>query len=76
LKEGKRAQRRFEKEKRKKKARKIYKYDGAEKLADHIANCSCSLCRNPRTSCLYKGRDKLTLQERKEIEREEENDYN
>jgi hypothetical protein len=79
MKENKRAQRRREKEKRKKKARAVYKDNDigeAEKLADHLANCSCAMCRNPRRSSLYKGNDKLTLQERKELEKEkeEEND--
>jgi hypothetical protein len=73
LKEGKRAERRFQKEKMKKRARSIYKNNPegmAEKLADHIANCSCPMCRNPRTNKFYKGKERLTLQERKEIEKE------
>lgn len=32
----------------KRRARKIYKYEGAEKLANHIKNCSCLGCCNLR----------------------------
>lgn len=30
--------------------------------------CSCHMCRNPRTSNLYKGKSKLTIQERKALQ--------
>lgn len=39
-----------------------------EKLADHLAACSCQMCRNPRRSTFYTGIDKLTMQERRHIE--------
>ena len=32
----------------KKRARDVYKYPGAEKLANHIKNCSCHGCCNLR----------------------------
>lgn len=48
-KDQKRADRRKQKDKKKKQAREIYPWDDeAEKLADHIKNCSCYACRNPR----------------------------
>ena len=75
MKDTKRAERRFEKEKRKKKARKIYHWcekGEAEKLADHLAECSCPMCCNPRRSKLCKGKDKLTIQERKQNLEEDE----
>lgn len=37
----------------------------ARKNRDHLATCSCQMCRNPRTSKITKGKDKLTLQERR-----------
>ena len=37
----------------------------AKRLADNLAICSCSMCRNPRRSSFHKGVRKLTLQERK-----------
>jgi hypothetical protein len=63
----KRDRRRREKENKKKKARKIRPYlpEGeAEKLADHLANCSCDMCKSPRKSKFHKI-DKKTMQERK-----------
>ena len=48
-KDQKREYRRQQKDKKKKEAREIYPWDDeAEKLADHIKNCSCYACRNPR----------------------------
>lgn len=38
-----------------------------ELLYDHLASCSCHLCRNPRHSKLLKGDDLLTMQERKAL---------
>jgi hypothetical protein len=37
--------------------------DIARKNKDHLAACSCDMCRNPRTSKAAKGKDKLTRQE-------------
>ena len=37
------------------------------KWADIQQMCSCSICRNPRHSKLVKGKDKLTVQEKKNI---------
>ena len=38
------------------------------KIASAPRACSCRCCANPRK--LYKGNDKLTLQERKEVSKE------
>lgn len=38
------------------------------KLADHIAVCSCQMCRNPRRSSFYTGIGRLTMQERRHME--------
>jgi len=43
-----RSQRRLEKEKRKKRCRKIYPWDRYGKFADNMAFCRCSNCINPR----------------------------
>lgn len=64
----KRFNRRKAKENKKKKARKIRPWlpEGeAEKLADHLCNCSCDMCKNPRKSKFHKGKDKRTMQERR-----------
>lgn len=64
-----RRKRRNEKEKKKKKAREIYPNDPrAEHLADNLAVCSCDMCKNPRRSKMVKGKEKLTIQERKLID--------
>lgn len=44
-----RERRRRDKARMKKRARQAYpQYPGAEKLADHIKNCSCAACCNRR----------------------------
>lgn len=43
-----RAQRRSDKERMKKKARKLFPHDKDAKLADHLASCSCHMCGNAR----------------------------
>jgi hypothetical protein len=70
-----RRKRRLAKEKKKKKAIKLRPWmdeGDAAKLADHLHNCSCDMCRNPRKSKFHKGRGKKTLPEQKfeDIERE------
>ena len=35
-------------------------------MAHSPAICSCQMCRNPRHSSLGKGKDKLTIQERRQ----------
>ena len=59
------SRRRLDMARKKRQARKIYKYmgDDAVKLADHLRNCSCVLCGNPR-----KYFKKRTLQEMKFFE--------
>lgn len=54
-------------EKKKKKAKKVYPWmeEEAIKLANHLHNCSCDMCLSPRKSKYHKGKDKLTMQERK-----------
>lgn len=39
-----------------------------DKEYDHLAVCSCHLCRNPRRSRLNSGSSVLTMQERKHYE--------
>lgn len=51
----KRAERRKMKELKKQKSKKLY---GSKKFGDHLANCSCKMCGNPRK--YYKKR---TVQE-------------
>jgi hypothetical protein len=38
--------------------------EGVVKNADHLKACSCEMCRNPRRSRWYKGKEKRTRQER------------
>lgn len=37
----------------------------ARRLRDHLAVCSCSMCRNPRRSGWLSNTEKRTIQERK-----------
>lgn len=60
--DDKRAKRRASKEVMKDFARRIYPHDQDGKLADHLAQCSCSMCGNPRK--YGKGEHRLTRQER------------
>lgn len=73
-----RAQRRKNKYKKIKKMFRILKrdpfyYDDEERMyyakimSDNPTICSCQSCRNPRRSIFYKGKSKLTVQERKAI---------
>jgi hypothetical protein len=39
--------------------------DRGRRFRDHVVNCSCPRCGNPRRSRLSKGWQKLTLQERR-----------
>jgi len=39
----------------------------ARRMRDHRCACSCQMCRNPRHSSLTKGKDRMTLQERREF---------
>ncbi len=74
--EQKRARRIRDKLRMKAKAVRIYGRMDSEgmdpmrhaKLADHIAVCSCQMCRNPRRSTFYTGEDKLTMQERRVLQ--------
>jgi hypothetical protein len=36
--------------------------------ADNMQSCSCPMCCSPRSSIYHKGKDKLTMQERKFLE--------
>ncbi len=45
----KRSRRRHDAARMKARARRIYPHDKAAKLADHLAQCSCPMCGNPRT---------------------------
>ncbi len=66
---------RFQEWKALKKAIKIVTAWGVsdiDKKARRIKNnrhpCSCHMCRNPRTSSYSKGKEKLTIQERKNLD--------
>ena len=37
----------------------------ARQLRNDAKPCSCQMCRNPRRSVFYKGKGKLTMQERR-----------
>jgi|GEM_PF-6563760 len=37
----------------------------ARRIRDHRSACSCQMCRNPRRSSLNKGKDKLSVQEKR-----------
>jgi hypothetical protein len=37
----------------------------ANRIKKNRAKCSCHMCRNPRTSKFTKGKERLTIQERK-----------
>ena len=73
--EEKRARRIRDKLRMKAKAVRVYsRYDlpasdpkRHAKLADHMASCSCQMCRNPRRSTFHSGLDRLTMQERRHI---------
>lgn len=59
-----RAIRRHQHQRMKAKAKRVYPGDpNATRHADNLALCSCWMCRNPRHT--WKGKDKLTLQERR-----------
>lgn len=64
----KRAKRRETKEKMKEIARKVYPSDSFGKLAEHLKNCSCFMCGNPRK--FSKGRHRRTKQEQIVLDRE------
>ena len=51
------------------KARRIYPHDPKGRLANHLAACSCCLCGNPR---LFGKRDRLTLQEKRARDADED----
>lgn len=68
-----RRRRRESKDKKKSRARKVYPDSkDPHKLADHLCECSCPLCCNPRHSRLVKGKHKLTMRERRFFDREKE----
>lgn len=48
MKNMKRAQRRTDSFRMKERARAIYPWDQKARSADHMANCSCYMCGNPR----------------------------
>ena len=70
--EPRRARRIRDKQRMKAKAKRIGSINGLsgnwDKACDHLALCSCHMCRNPRHSHFHSGLDKLTMQERKHIE--------
>ena len=60
------ATRRHHEERMKKRARRIYPdMRCPERLANHLANCSCWMCGNPRRR--FKGKARLTVQERRAL---------
>lgn len=70
--EPKRARRMRDKQRMKAKANRIGYLHGLpgnwDKAYDHLALCSCQMCRNPRRSTIHTGLEKLTIQERRHIE--------
>ena len=42
----------------------------ASRFADNYTRCSCEMCRNPRHSNWYNKKNKRTIQERRETQRE------
>lgn len=65
----KRARRIQDKLRMKAKAKRVGKINGLpgnwDKLSDHLAACSCQMCRNPRRSTWHSGSERLTMQERR-----------
>ena len=45
----------------------------ARRLKDHPKSCSCDMCCNPRHSKFTKGDEKLTMQERKFLQKNIDN---
>ena len=43
-----------------------------KRVAENRKACSCDMCRNPRHSSFYKGRGKLTMQEKKALQEKDE----
>lgn len=76
---AKRARRRGQKHKKRNKAKKIGRYgfgikeENIEEWAsynyDHLQSCSCPMCGNKRNSVWSKGDEKLTIQERSDNEK-------
>lgn len=62
---GHSAMRRSDLNRMKAKARKVYPHMVNGEWANHLKGCSCHGCRNPRHSCHHKGKERLTMQERK-----------
>lgn len=66
--------RRFQEKKKKQRVKNYYglKTEDPAELgirAHHGGSlCSCNMCRSPRRSVLYKGKEKLTMQERRLLE--------
>lgn len=44
-------------------------YEGAARIRDHMKDCSCAMCCNPRHSKWLSNTDRLTLQERRNLDR-------
>lgn len=45
-----------------------------KQVAENRHPCSCDACRNPRHSGFHKGKEKLTMQERKAYQKIEDDD--
>ncbi len=63
--EKKRDRRIRDKQRMKKKARRLYPHNEHGTLADNLAHCSCWMCGNPRK--FFKGKYKYSLQEMKHM---------
>lgn len=68
MQEARRERRIRDKRRMKAKAAKIYPNDPRRRNADHLAACSCHMCRNPRRNFFLGAVDRLTMQERKQGE--------
>ena len=73
-----RAERRHHKFRKREYAERVYKdvykhtpenaKEFAKKAGDHLKSCSCDMCCNPRHSGFYRGREKLTVPEKKALD--------
>lgn len=47
-------------------------YEAAARIRDHMKDCSCAMCDNPRHNVWETNRGKLTMQERRNLDKFEE----
>ena len=75
---SRRLKRRFHLKRMKERSKRIWRENGNAdsdhpiKVANHMKSCSCEMCCNPRRSVLFNPKEKLTIHERKQNERDKE----